>query len=672
MILTHKRVLSMILIFAVLVCANPFSLNASNTNYQVHSIKFCADESIDLSNIEVMLKKVTYTTQHTNALISYEVEDYMILTSNELGEIEFSTPNCDLVINVNLDTLPNGYGVKKQSIYCGTDSASTQIELFAIDNVVPTFIYDELNFSFYDRFGDSLIVAYDILNEPQATSISETIMGKDYVTFSYKGSIVASGEEYDFDYIKEVSTENKLEYLNFLKYAEFISEDEWLTQYSKLMISEERHKYLTSEFFDKFNFYQSKLDQNSALYNNVTTALAVNSTLDETYIDYATATYLDSDDTTRRVKVYYATSTYEAIAEQYATEAASILNYFCNQYGFRAPQSPANIGNVANPNLDYVIFISDEYARGNAVTIAGAGSRLSYVKVGPNDHNRCQGVLGHELQHSIQLTYDWSGENDVWIKNMCANWASAIYTSYKGTISSYYSDWHTGMYQYLQTPNYGIDDYPTTAPNAGLRYYSLLFPLYISQAMGGIGTIENIYEEISSIREDKTSYRYYSNDNIWSAIDSVAQSTYIAGNYRSLRYILENFGRQNYNGAKSYNLFRNVSSYSDLVIDNIALSRSSANSTLIQSTGYGYFKLTSSPDEVTIDITADCSNPSNITCYIIEGYNTQNVAKTTKIQLDSATTLLNYSFESALGTDLCIIFCNTSTTEEVTISVQVN
>ncbi len=238
MILTHKRVLSMILIFAVLVCANPLSLNASNTNYQVHSIKFCADESIDLSNIEVMLKKVTYTTQHTNALISYEVEDYMILTSNELGEIEFSTPNCDLVINVNLDTLPNGYGVKKQSIYCGTDSASTQIELFAIDNVVPTFIYDELNFSFYDRFGDSLIVAYDILNEPQATSISETIMGKDYVTFSYKGSIVASGEEYDFDYVKEVSTENKLEYLNFLKYAEFISEDEWLTQYSKLMISE--------------------------------------------------------------------------------------------------------------------------------------------------------------------------------------------------------------------------------------------------------------------------------------------------------------------------------------------------------------------------------------------------------------------------------------------------
>lgn len=139
----------------------------------------------------------------------------------------------------------------------------------------------------------------------------------------------------------------------------------------------------------------------------------------------------------------------------------------------------------------------------------------------------------------------------------------------------------------------------------------------------------------------------------------------------NLRQVLEDFGKMNYNYSSSYNLLRN-SAWHDVQITNTTLTRAVTYSSVIQSTGYGYYELSSSPDTVTITLQLAGNAPTAVTCWIIEGFGTNNVAKSTKIRLTSRQLTLSYTLTNALAEDLCLIIENTSTSNNATVSITVN
>lgn len=75
---------------------------------------------------------------------------------------------------------------------------------------------------------------------------------------------------------------------------------------------------------------------------------------------------------------------------------------------------------------------------------------------------------------------------------------------------------------------------------------------------------------------------------------------------------------------------------------------------------------------VNITIKASCEDPTQITCWIIEGFDGNKVANSTKVRLTEGTLDMNYTFTSALGEDLVLILENVSIEDESEIAVLVS
>lgn len=675
------KFISIFISIIMIICIYPISINAVDMSNCTYGLEFYCDDNIDLSGIKVDIKAISILNEYTENLVEYTPSTYISTITDASGICVFNKPNTDFIIEIDLETLPEGYGVKQQIIYCKNNTEKIQIEIYEIFSVNPYFVYGELNFTFCNKNGDNILVDYTILDEKVNVDSYDVLNMDQKSIVSYNGIVKASGVEYTFSFDDEITINNKLLYLDFLKSKNIIDENEWLSQYSKLMVSEDRKDYITTEFFDTFQLYQTKLDKNSKLYNDVSNALRVNSVSNIEYLNYKEASYLDSSTYRRYVRVYYTTEEYASIATAYATEAAEILEYFCNQWNFNSPQ-PQVVANGITISDDryYPIFLNPNVSSG-AYTVAGAGSIRSYIEVGPNDYSSninnaiYDVVLAHELQHAIQITYHLTGEHDIWLKESFANWAAAVYADYKDRIDLRYSEWEAGIQGYFSTTNISLTNYSYNDPtciNSTLRQYSLLFPTYIYQSLRGIDKIEAIYTQIYIYRNNETSFTSFSNDDIWNAIDYVARVNAGSVSNRSLKYILEEFGRCHYTGATAYNLLRGALVLNDEKVSNIQLSRGVTLNSTIQSTGYGYFKLSSSPDEVNINISISSNDPTAITYYIIEGFSTSNIAASTKIQATSANLNLNYTFKSSMGKDLAIIIANTSTQYHANIQITVN
>ena len=382
-----------------------------------------------------------------------------------------------------------------------------------------------------------------------------------------------------------------------------------------------------------------------------------------------TTEYTDSNGNKQGIIIFYNDSSLSSYAQIVANDAKDVFTYFCNTLGFNSPVPDPTANGVGNTKNYYSIFI-DYYLTGYIHTCNYSfGKENSYITLSPEVIKDGLSSIGlaYALQQGIQRTYKICGNYDAWIQWGAGNLAAAIYAEYKNTLSTHWEylaslvqDYYNTAYEALS--EYGVDNWN--------RAKSLVWWLHLYQTLGGIEGIKSIYYRINSIRSNYSSYTAFNYMDILSAIDLVEKSTVQAGQTRDLRYALERFGYQSIHGLQSYNMWRGIPCR-NVRVPTRALKLGETNILTIDYTGYGYYKLSSSPRTVKININVGNTDPSNFSCYIVETSGDIITWKSTLHQLKNTPFTLTYQFQSASATDLVIVVENTSLSDSVPVLLTV-
>ncbi|MBQ8497502.1 MAG: hypothetical protein IJ489_08630 [Clostridia bacterium] len=668
-----KKLLSVFLsiVFILSCLTNIFTASAS------FSENFCltltSDEDVDLSNIEISIYKQTNIVNHTQNLTTFDKEYFSSAVSNANGEISFEKPQAPFVIEFNMETLPSGTGIKKQTLTYAESINSDNITIYTISNVEAVFVYNELNFHFKNSDNENVLAIYEIVSHDIDERLMTTTMGSNTIScaLQHYGQVDVNGTSFAYTISQEYLDMTEIEHTELLYNHGLITEEQRLANICAVLQKENGNQYITTGLLEILKSYKENTSS-SALQKMASDTLYE---IEESNIDDpSTLTYVSRtfycdhtnclENGVHKIRVYYSTSTcYSSTARTIGNKALEVLEYFVNQLGFKCPIPLDSTPGITDSDNSFVILVTQSIGLGRTIYDTNSdGSIGAYICINGNASTKYDTILAHEFQHAIQYQYELYGRtDDLWWKESCANLASMTYSkNVLNDLSNRYGEYKGGVQDYLANPQYSLtlDD-----AEISVREYSVLFPLKLSQAYNGIDTIKEIYEEIYAIRSIST---LKNDEQIFDAIDNV-----LIAEGNNLRYELESFGKFNYNYASSYN-WLNAANWSDVQISNTQLTQSVSYSPTIENVGYGYYELSAAPQTINISLEAVCNNPTETTCWVIEGFNNRNIAKATKIRFTDYHLNMTYSFSNALTEDIYLIIENTSITDNLRIYITIN
>ncbi|MBQ8208848.1 MAG: hypothetical protein IJZ89_08975 [Clostridia bacterium] len=136
--------------------------------------------------------------------------------TDENGRFSFEKPFGTCFCEINLETLPLGYGISKSNIYVPRERISDEIKLSRITDVDISPEGEEIRVRFLDSADYEVNVQYKIVpydSEPMELGCEDL---KSITSYTYGGEVVTAWNSFEYSFTKDISEYSSIEKLNYL------------------------------------------------------------------------------------------------------------------------------------------------------------------------------------------------------------------------------------------------------------------------------------------------------------------------------------------------------------------------------------------------------------------------------------------------------------------------
>ena len=451
--------------------------------------------TMDLSDIKIDIFSSALKRTEEDLLI-YENEYSFSTYTNSTGEYSFDKPTDNCLVQIDVNSLPDTFGVDKLSYFVDSDD---EVEDFVISEIANVEIVDEETVIIYNAVGEELISDINIESDVRCLETYESDGAPTYKTYVYaEANGVSSTECYNlFPESTDLITQ-----ADELYQLGKITETEKIRMYLEAFITNNygERESLTYIYDELINYYMCGEDE--ALVNEIYGYIYGSSKLRSsapTEANYKKAGKKEVSTSDGRIKytINYETNSSsphyidEATINRFTAYTREIINHYFVKYGFNLPML------LSGDDSYQIYFASGLDSNGftrryvKSSTKAPAGS-LIVINYPPkiNTDVDIKKTIAHEIFHSIQYTYTdqlgFSG-NDKWFSEATATYAGLNY------VNTYLSYAKSKANTYLSNVSLPFTDF-TNDRNYGM----FLFPQYISQRYGGLKTIKRIMEYVDN------------------------------------------------------------------------------------------------------------------------------------------------------------------------------
>lgn len=503
-----KKIFSVIiavLMLANLVMPTMAQTITSNTFSGTVALDGSTKQTADLSNIDIKIYSLAVAyTDPTSGQNDYSDTYVSTVTTNKNGAFSFTKPSVYYKIEIDLSSLPTGYGVDKYRCIYENGQSNDTFTLYPIHNaeMVMETVYDAPEVVFTASNGQRIYRDYEInlSNEStrSASSPNVDILATTQATFA--GNI-SGNEQYSFSKTFDLSNLSSLEKVGFYANTKMITEAEKIDKYCDIMIARdfvngECLNYVIDEISDYTNEHARTLNYSTEA--KVAQIFSVPTTSE--FPNYVENAFF---------RIHYEDGLPASVANAIASAFMTYKNHL-SSWGFELPIVDAQ-HNVATGNGKYNVYVTAASSTSGA-GVAGttfeaervSGQKYStyiYIYNVYEDTDISDGITGtvpastlaHEYFHAVQAAYNFSAlaQESLWFIESCASWYGDIYMGTGESISNH-------IYGFFINKGNLKSIYYTQENASYLKYGKATFPLTIDIAYGGYVTIRKIWEQLRS------------------------------------------------------------------------------------------------------------------------------------------------------------------------------
>lgn len=462
------RTMCVILAIILIITSNVYAVgNNSGSNFTGTILVESA--SIDKNVLDEITIDVYQSTpvETDGNYIVYSDEYAFSVSPDKNGFFSFERPSSVFSLTVQIDSLPNGYGIDHHtSMYLPEDISDTFVlslinkaEIVSNDIKYPGIIL------FNDK-GEEVYTAYTF--EP-TYHIGES--GDDALEI---GGTVGLGNNIEFAVSKHVELPDigEINKIDLLYEIGAISEADRITKYIELYKNETRNIDCSTPIIDTIlDFYESDEYQlmPEALKMQVETFLQIPEEYEVEYPNAISNSYFT---------IHYSNDVTKTVAQNTLSYLTSLRSIASNE-GFRMP--------IKQPLYSTIqVYITSEVnAETNGKTFHDKGATITspstiYIYNLNNLSAEDKETIAHEFFHAIQNSYF---KTNCWFKESAAVWFAAKYSGSIKRATYHFNKYFRNSTLRLQKTEYG----------AGV------FPMAIDIAYGGTSTIRKIYERLNAV-----------------------------------------------------------------------------------------------------------------------------------------------------------------------------
>ena len=363
------------LAFVMALCLSFGTIPAYASNpFGSITITLVSEEDIDLSGIEISVYQATPATVTDTSTLYNETFDSPV-TTNANGSVTFAKPSQYFSITVELDSLPAGVGVVKQTKFFNPDVTSETITVATVANAEVTLNGTEVSPTFYSADDVPLNAEYEVVaaDNNYADMAWESL---DTLTiFSVSGTLVNGSMAIPYSVPVDISEANVVEKYKTLYDYGMISEKEMILRQCEVLMEPGNAYMRSAETMDAIEKYRDKLEAQSTTpidSNEIVAYAAPTTNAELALVEDALAfgvTTLATEQSTNEIArgahaIVYSDLTgaaIEAFAADIINEMNKIYAYFNEYAGFAMPDDSTGIeGKIAIEIVDN----SDEYSPG--------------------------------------------------------------------------------------------------------------------------------------------------------------------------------------------------------------------------------------------------------------------------------------------------------------------
>ena len=497
-------------------------------------VQIVCDDTMDLSGIELMIyEEIEAENTGVDSETVHENYSFSVYTDST-GLAQFELPEKRFSVNLNLKTLPNGYGADTYTRYYGNGELEGSFAIAKVEMVELVKSDTGYTVAAYAENGFPLTVDAEVTVKPavlQAAIPNTYLEYQRYNSTAYQVTANYGGKVITERVTEDLSTKTAAEKSEYLYEAGFISESEHIRVLCEQLTSENNWGGEASccgtSVLEKITAYAETMSEDDPNYE-IIAASAESRSGEPQYVDNGEV-YRQGTNTFFRI--HYGTMIDESGNEVSAGTLNDAINlnvmlerirlFLCSEMGLNDP-----IGHIDSNVYDVYIVHANYFSDAYAVTYSFSNG-TSYIAIplrvacNPST-NMHSGIIAHEFSHAVLDAYQvrsghvasTAASNDgKWMHESFAQFFGTLYTigrdhsnysafeadyfdgtGFNITNTSTYVNYYANLVnKYLASMSLSLNEVPADGSLYESRHYgSMLIPLYLYEMDDGIDLIKRI------------------------------------------------------------------------------------------------------------------------------------------------------------------------------------
>jgi hypothetical protein len=506
-------------------------------------VQIVCDDTMDLSGIELMIyEEIEAENTGVDSETVHENYSFSVYTDST-GLAQFELPEKRFSVNLNLKTLPNGYGADTYTRYYGNGELEGSFAIAKVEMVELVKSDTGYTVAAYAENGFPLTVDAEVTVMPavlQAATPNTYLEYQRYNSTAYQVTANYGGKVITERVTEDLSTKTAAEKSEYLYEAGFISESEHIRVLCEQFTSSDdwdsEAQCCGTTLTAEITAYAETMDDKDPNYE-IIASVADSIGQGPEYVEE----YVYRQGTNTFFRIHYGKMLNENGTEIVVGSLQEAINlnskleqikmFFCTQMGLSTP-----LGHIDGDVYD--VYIVHNYYYDNALGITAAVGTVgnSYICLKdrvastPSD-DISSGIIAHEFSHAIMDAYRvLSGHVASTAATTDGRWMHESFASFFGSLYSLgrtyenYSAFETAYFEgtefnitsshtyvnnitadqvnnYLNSMHLSLNEVYTTGDYAYRHYGSMLFPLYLYETDGGIDMIKQILTNYAVSRD---------------------------------------------------------------------------------------------------------------------------------------------------------------------------